>query len=169
MQCWRLIHLVRADLHRHAGRADGVAGLEEVEGDAGVADALRPQIEHKGRAVRVGQEGGLLLGRVEEREAGRVDAHPHRQRLLQLQRLRVRAELRPRHRQAHDYGDARRRHPHAPRAGDVGVAGDRGRRRLRRHPPVLSGSKPFATPGLAVDRNSANSTSMSSSRSCAAG
>ena len=126
----RGIDFVVGDLDRHTGRAQQVARLAEVETDLRVPDRLRVQVEHYRRAVGGGQDGDLLLRLAQHLETGRGDAHLHG-RLLQAQFLRRGAELRRIDRQPDRHRDAPVDHPHPPRAGDVGVAGDGRRRRDR--------------------------------------
>ena len=120
------------NLHGHTDRARQVAGLEEVHRHPRGADRVRTQVEDDRRAVRIRENRSLLLGRIEQIEAGCGQAQTHRKVGVQGHRGDGRAVRRRLHGQAHDDRDARGLHPHLRRAGDVGVADDGGGRGPRR-------------------------------------
>ena len=119
-------HLGAGHFNKDGGHADGIAVLEEVEGDVCVSDLARAQVKDDGRAVMGRHDIDLLAGRVEDIKEGSFNANLYRQMFAQDHFLYRGAEGGTLDGEADNDRDARTVHPDAARADDVGVAGDGG-------------------------------------------
>ena len=122
-------HIIGGDFHGQGDRAHGIIALQKVNGQGGMAGLLGAYIKDKGRTVGIRQDCDFLHSLVQNRKAGRFQPGAQRQGWVQLEFSQRRAEFWALPGEAHHHRKARRGHPHPPRAGNIGIADQRLRRR----------------------------------------